>query len=101
MSEASETDGEGFHGRVERWLAAQMPIIQMHGGESAVRKADRESGEVVIELGGACSGCGISPRTAHRIKTDLADDFEAVTDVTVRFSADSGRPKRGGTRRPR
>ncbi|MFB6079150.1 MAG: NifU family protein [Halarchaeum sp.] len=91
MSEARDADGDDdFHGRVERWLTAQMPIIQMHGGESAVRKADPDDGEVVIELGGACSGCGISPRTAHRIKTSLADDFDAVTDVTVRFTDDSG-----------
>ena len=88
MSEATDPDEE-LRDRVERWLTAQMPIIQTHGGESAVRRADPASGEVVIELGGACAGCGISPRTATRIETSLAEEFDAVTDVTVRFSDDS------------
>jgi Fe-S cluster biogenesis protein NfuA len=83
----SETAGAGdLHERVETWLASQMPVIQIHGGTSAVRKADPDDGEVVIELGGACSGCGISPRTAQTIKIELAAEFEAVTDVTVRFT---------------
>jgi len=82
------TDGEGFKQRVERWLAAQMPIIQMHGGESAVREADPESGRVVVELGGACSGCGISNRTAQNIKLDLAEEFDEVDDVVVRVAED-------------
>lgn len=77
-----------LHSAVETWLTAQMPIIKMHGGTSAVREADPETGEVVIELGGTCSGCGISPRTAQRIKLDLAQEFPDVTDVTVRFASD-------------
>jgi Fe-S cluster biogenesis protein NfuA len=75
---------ETLKSRVETWLTAQMPIIQMHGGTSAVRKADPDSGEVVVELGGACEGCGISDRTAHNIKLDLAEEFDDVEDVTVR-----------------
>jgi len=73
----SETAGAGdLHERVETWLTAQMPIIRSHGGTSAIRKADPEDGEVIVELGGACSGCGISPRTAQRIKMDLAAEFD-------------------------
>ncbi|MFC7166718.1 NifU family protein [Halospeciosus flavus] len=92
MSEADtggdggEGDGEDLQSRVETWLTGQMPIIQMHGGTSAVRTADPDTGEVVVELGGACSGCGISPRTAQRIKVDLAQEFDVVEDVVVRFS---------------
>ncbi|MEE6211062.1 NifU family protein [Salarchaeum sp. III] len=86
MSDAA-TDAS-LHDEVETWLTAQMPIIKMHGGTSAVREADPETGEVVIELGGTCSGCGISPRTAQRIKTELAKEFPRVTDVTVRFASD-------------
>ena len=70
--------------RVEAWMAGQMPIIQMHGGTSAVREADPETGEVVVELGGTCSGCGISNITAQNIKSDLIRDFPEVDDVTVR-----------------
>jgi Fe-S cluster biogenesis protein NfuA len=73
-----------FAERIEKWMVGQMPIIQMHGGTSAVRKADPDSGEVVVELGGTCAGCGISDVTAQNIKRDLITDFEEVEDVTVR-----------------
>jgi Fe/S biogenesis protein NfuA len=86
--EATDADAETFKERVEAWLAAQMPIIRMHGGESAVRTADPEAGEVVVELGGACSGCGISARTAQNIKLDLAAEFDEVQEVTVRVAED-------------
>jgi len=79
-----DADAESLKARVERWLAGQMPIIQMHGGTSAVRKADPETGEVVVELGGVCAGCGISGRTSQNIKLELAREFPEVTAVTVR-----------------
>ncbi|MFC4358142.1 NifU family protein [Halobium salinum] len=81
-----------FAERIEKWMVGQMPIIQMHGGTSVVRKADPDSGEVVVELGGTCSGCGISDITAQNIKRDLIMDFEEVEDVTVRVpsTGDSG-----------
>jgi len=78
------SDQESLKARVERWMAAQMPIIQMHGGTSAVRKADPETGEVVVELGGTCSGCGISDITARNIKRDLLTEYPEIEDVTVR-----------------
>jgi Fe-S cluster biogenesis protein NfuA len=84
MSDAPPEDDDGLHARVERWLTAQMPIIRMHGGTSAVRTADPETGEVVVELGGTCSGCGISDVTARNIRTDLIADFPEVEDVSVR-----------------
>jgi Fe-S cluster biogenesis protein NfuA len=88
MSDADES----LKARVERWMVAQMPIIQMHGGTSAVRTADPDSGEVVVELGGTCSGCGISDVTARNIERDLLLEFDAVEDVTVRVpsTGDSG-----------
>jgi Fe-S cluster biogenesis protein NfuA len=70
--------------RIETWMVGQMPIIQMHGGESVVREANPETGEVVVELGGTCSHCGISNITAQNIKADLIRDFEDVRDVVVR-----------------
>jgi Fe-S cluster biogenesis protein NfuA len=73
-----------FREEIEAWMAKQMPIIQMHGGRSAVRKADPETGEVENELGGACSSCGISNVTADNIKVDLFQTFEQVEDVVVR-----------------
>lgn len=83
------TDTESLRSRVETWLGRQMPIIQNHGGTSAVRKADPDDGEVVIELGGTCSGCGISPITAENIEREMLKDFAEVEEVTVRF-ADTG-----------
>lgn len=80
----SEADTDSLKARVERWLTAQMPIIRMHGGTSAVQEADPESGRVVVELGGACEGCAISPRTTQNIKVDLADAFPDVEEVIVR-----------------
>lgn len=92
MSENSATDAaesaDDLTSRVERWLTAQMPIIQMHGGTSAVRKADPESGEVVIELGGACGGCSITPITSQNIEVELLKKFDEVDDVTVRIADD-------------
>ena len=70
--------------RVERWLSREMPIIQMHGGTSAVRKADPDDGEVVVELGGGCSGCGISDITSENIEAGLVRAFPEVESITVR-----------------
>jgi Fe-S cluster biogenesis protein NfuA len=78
------SDENPLKDEIEQWLVGQMPIIQMHGGSSAVRKADPETGEVVVELGGTCSHCGISNVTATNIKADLLTTFEDVEDVTVR-----------------
>ena len=95
-------DDETLADRVENWMVGQMPIIQMHGGNSVVRKADPDSGEVVVELGGTCSHCGISAMTAQNIKADLIRDFPEVDDVTVRvpetgeMTADTVEGGRGG-----
>jgi Fe-S cluster biogenesis protein NfuA len=88
--------------RVEAWMAGQMPIIQMHGGESVVREADPETGEVVVELGGTCAGCGISDITARNIRRDMIQDIDVVTDVHVKVpstgdtGADTVEGGRGG-----
>ncbi|WP_227355640.1 NifU family protein [Haladaptatus salinisoli] len=88
-TETKSTDAaDDLKSRVERWLSAQMPIIQMHGGTSAVRKADPEDGEVVIELGGTCSGCAISSVTSQNIEADLLTEFDEIDDVTVRVPDD-------------
>ncbi|WP_423751036.1 NifU family protein [Salinirarus marinus] len=75
---------ESLEERVDTWLVKQMPIIQMHGGTGAVRECDPETGEVVVELGGACSGCGVSNVTANNIESGLIKAFPEIEDVTVR-----------------
>lgn len=85
QTNAHEDDAEEtLRERVEAWLAREMPIIQMHGGTSAVRKADPEDGEVIIELGGTCSGCAISEVTVGNIEGQLYQDFPEIDDITVR-----------------
>ncbi len=80
----SDTEVDGtLKERVERWLAREMPIIQMHGGTSAVREADPETGEVVIELGGGCSGCSISDITSGNIEAELLK-WPEIEEITVR-----------------
>ena len=83
MSDSESTASEDLRGRVERWLATQMPIIQMHGGTSAVREADPGTGEVIIELGGGCRGCSVSDITTNNIEAELLS-WEEIEDVTVR-----------------
>ena len=69
--------------RVEAWLSREMPIIQMHGGTSAVREADPDTGEVIIELGGGCSGCSVSDVTTGNIEAALIQ-WPEIDEVTVR-----------------
>ncbi|ARS91390.1 NifU family protein [Natrarchaeobaculum aegyptiacum] len=80
----TEADTEAtLRERVETWLSREMPIIQMHGGTSAVREADPETGEVIIELGGGCAGCSVSDVTTGNIEAALLE-WPDVDDVTVR-----------------
>lgn len=83
MTTSASDRPDSLRERVERWLAAQMPIIQMHGGTSAVREADPETGEVVIELGGGCRGCSVSDVTTGNIQAELLS-WDEIDDVTVR-----------------
>ena len=95
-------DTESLKSRVETWMVKQMPIIQMHGGTSVVREADPETGQVVVELGGTCSGCGISNVTAQNIKRDMFLEFEEIENVEVKVpstgdtGADTVEGGRGG-----
>jgi Fe-S cluster biogenesis protein NfuA len=74
---------EALRERVETWLTKQMPIIQMHGGTSAVRTANPETGEVVVELGGGCKGCDVANITTGNIEAELLT-WEEIEEVTVR-----------------
>lgn len=76
-------DAESLEERVQSWLAREMPIIEMHGGTSAVREADPETGEVVVELGGGCKGCSVADITTGNIESELLT-WDEIEDVTVR-----------------
>ncbi|MDZ7702641.1 MAG: NifU family protein [Halobacteriales archaeon] len=64
--------------QVGRFLQRNFPQIGMHGGEAAVEGLDLETGEVWIQLGGACSGCGISPMTIQAIQQRLVAEIEEI-----------------------
>ena len=69
--------------RVESFLMRNVPQIAMHGGCAAVESIDEETGEVWLRLGGACSGCGISPMTIQAIAARMPERVEGVTEVHV------------------
>jgi Fe-S cluster biogenesis protein NfuA len=81
---------------VEEWLQRELPIIQMHGGTSAVHEADPETGEVVVELGGGCAGCEVSEVTSGNIEAGLLAEFPEVAEVSVRVPDDDAFGARGG-----
>ncbi|PSP52248.1 hypothetical protein BRC67_05485, partial [Halobacteriales archaeon QH_3_68_24] len=67
--------------RISNFLRRNFPQIQMHGGSAAIQEIDREAGEVTIQLGGACSGCGISPMTIQAIKTRMTKEIPEIETV--------------------
>ncbi|MFB6172059.1 MAG: NifU family protein [Haloarculaceae archaeon] len=80
MSVDAETEAD-LRDRISRFLAMNFPQIQMHGGSAAIRDLDAEAGAVTIALGGACSGCGISPMTVQALKTHLVQEIPEISVV--------------------
>ncbi|MFO7927559.1 MAG: NifU family protein [Halobacteriota archaeon] len=75
-------DGEDeLRERISNFLRRNFPQIQMHGGSAAIRNLDREKGEVTVMLGGACSGCGISPMTIQAIKSRMTQEIPEIDTV--------------------
>lgn len=74
-------DGEDLRAQVTSFLERNFPQIWMHGGTAAIEELDEEAGEVHLRLGGACSGCGISPMTVQAIKSRMASEIPAIQTV--------------------
>jgi len=92
-TDAQDADGEDdLRERVTNFLRRNFPQIQMHGGSAAIQNIDTETGEVSIQLGGACSGCGISPMTIQAIKSRMVKEIPEITKV----HADTGMEGMGG-----
>jgi Fe-S cluster biogenesis protein NfuA len=94
MDTATRTDDD-LERAIELFLARNFPQIGMHGGSAAIEGIDREKGEVWIALGGACSGCGISPMTVSALKHRLVAEFPEISLVhaSTGFTDDyDGRP---------
>lgn len=87
----SEDNSEDeFREEITKFLRRNFPQIQMHGGDSSILDADPDEGYVRIALGGACSGCGISPMTVQAIKSRMPNQIESVTRVEVSTGMDEG-----------
>ena len=85
-------DNDDLRDRISNFLRRNFPQIQMHGGSAAIQNIDREAGSVTIQLGGACSGCGISPMTIQAIKTRMTKEIPEISTV----HADTGTAAGGG-----
>ncbi len=80
------TDTEGtadLETRVRNFLRRNFPQIQMHGGSAAIEELDPDAGRVVIQLSGACSGCGISPMTTQAIKSRIVKEIPEIEEVNT------------------
>nr|WP_276234829.1 NifU family protein [Halosegnis sp. DT85] len=75
-----ETEAE-LRDRVERFVRTNFPQIAAHGGNHAVQHLDAEAGEVTIALGGACTGCGISPMTVQALQARLPREIPELPTV--------------------
>lgn len=67
--------------RITNFLRRNFPQIQMHGGSAGITHLDVETGEVHVQLGGACSGCGISPMTIQAIKARMVKEIPEIEEV--------------------
>jgi Fe-S cluster biogenesis protein NfuA len=81
MSTDAQDADDDLKERVSNFLRRNFPQIQMHGGSAAIQNLDRETGEVTIMLGGACSGCGISPMTIQAIKSRMVKEIPEIETV--------------------
>lgn len=58
------------------------PAVQADGGDLVLVSADAESGEVEVQLQGACSSCAISSTTLQAgVERILHDRLDWVTEV--------------------
>jgi len=95
MSTETKTE-EDLREEVANFLRRNFPQIQMHGGAAAVRDLDVETGEVTVVLGGACSGCGISPMTIQAIKSRMVQEIPEIETVHADTGMGGGHGDVGG-----
>ena len=102
MSTDTQDADDDLRERITNFLRRNFPQIQMHGGSAAIQNIDRETGSVSIQLGGACSGCGISPMTIQAIKTRMTKEIPEITQVhaTTGMSGNEGMSGGGGGMSP-
>jgi Fe-S cluster biogenesis protein NfuA len=90
MSTEQQTGDDDLREEISNFLRRNFPQIQMHGGSAAIQDLDRETGEVTVALGGACSGCGISPMTIQAIKSRMVKEIPEIKQVNASTGMDGG-----------
>ncbi|SFR89220.1 Fe-S cluster biogenesis protein NfuA, 4Fe-4S-binding domain [Halomicrobium zhouii] len=96
-TETDEAANDDLKERISNFLRRNFPQIQMHGGNAAIENLDREEGSVTIQLGGACSGCGISPMTIQAIKTRMTKEIPEIDTVHANTGMGGGGGMGGGS----
>jgi len=96
-TETDEAANDDLKERISNFLRRNFPQIQMHGGNAAIEDLDREEGSVTIQLGGACSGCGISPMTIQAIKTRMTKEIPEIDTVHANTGMGGGGGMGGGS----
>ncbi|MFC5971748.1 NifU family protein [Halomarina salina] len=89
MSTEARTEDE-LREDVTNFLRRNFPQIQMHGGSAAITNLDMEEGTVSLRLGGACSGCGISPMTIQAIKSRMTKEIPEIQQVHADTGMEGG-----------
>ncbi|UPM42138.1 NifU family protein [Halocatena salina] len=90
MSTETQRSDDELREEVTNFLRRNFPQIQMHGGSAAIQHLDAEAGEVTVALGGACSGCGISPMTIQAIKSRMVSEIPEITTVNAETGMGGG-----------
>lgn len=90
MSTETQQSDDDLREEITNFLRRNFPQIQMHGGSAAIQHLDAEAGEVTVALGGACSGCGISPMTIQAIKSRMVSEIPEITTVNAQTGMDDG-----------
>jgi Fe-S cluster biogenesis protein NfuA len=85
---------------VTNFLRRNFPQIQMHGGSAAITDLNMDEGTVSLRLGGACSGCGISPMTIQAIKSRMTKEIPEISQVHADTGMEGGHGGGGGGMSP-
>lgn len=102
---SNEMGDDDLREQITNFLRQNFPQIQMHGGSAAIEEINHDTGEVTIQLGGACSGCGISPMTIQAIKSRMVKEIPVIEQVEATTGMDGGgdgkaSPSHGGGMSP-
>ncbi len=70
--------------RIRQTIDVIRPALQADGGDIVVRDVNEETGEITVELVGACGTCPVSTQTMKAgIERILKDRVEGVTSVVA------------------